>query len=206
MNKAVAESTNSGFSGTGYANFDNEAGSGLEIPVYVSTEGEKEIIITYANGSTTAREVIISVNDTESVKTVAFDVTASWTAWTAKTLVFPLRKGINVIKLTSISADGGPNIDNLVIDYNSSVANRILRDQAVRIDLGKSAIYFNSPNASVNVDLFSMDGRVVFSRSMQLRSGISSVSLPIKDLNNGNYIIKTSVNGKSWVKRFTLIK
>jgi pectate lyase len=106
----VQESSNLGFSGTGYVNFDNVIGSIGTWYLTANSAGSKSIGIRYANGTTTARGMTVSVNETNQTTFTAAP-TGTWTTWTTEFVTLNLVAGVNQIKLTSLTADGGPNID-----------------------------------------------------------------------------------------------
>jgi len=108
---AVTEDKNSGFSGISYINFDNEAGSFLELRVGMKTAGEQKITIRFANGGTSARPMKIELNNSVVVESLSFKSTGGWTNWDTISINAVFNAGVNKLKCTSIGSDGGPNID-----------------------------------------------------------------------------------------------
>jgi exo-1,4-beta-D-glucosaminidase len=112
---ANVESNHAGFTGSGFVNFDNEAGSALEWTVNARATGAVNVVIRYANGSDTTRLMDLTVNGILTASPVAFPRTKDWEDWQTVTVRVSLLAGVNKIRTTSVSADGGPNIDKISI-------------------------------------------------------------------------------------------
>ena len=113
FNKTVLESTHEGFSGKGYANLDNEVGSSVTLSVVTAGEGDKDVKIVFANGSTANRPVSIAVNGKVQVESVDFESTGAWESWDSSTVTLKLPAGASTITIASLTKDGGPNIDRI---------------------------------------------------------------------------------------------
>lgn len=119
ISKAVIETKNSGYTGASYINFDNELGGYIEWVVNIINADSYNLVFNYANGTTSNRSMDISVNGSVKASNESFTGTDSWTDWKTKTVVVNLQAGVNRIRITSTSSDGGPNIDKLDL-YSSS--------------------------------------------------------------------------------------
>src|SRR6266508_3416071 len=95
-----------GFTGTGFANPDNVAGSFVEWAVNAESAGSQSLRIRYANGTTTNRPMDISVNGTVVATNVAFNGTSSWDTWATSTVTANLNAGSNTVRATATSATG----------------------------------------------------------------------------------------------------
>jgi hypothetical protein len=113
FNKTVLESTHEGFSGKGYANLDNEVGSSVTLSVVTAGEGDKDVKIVFANGSTANRPVSIAVNGKVQVESVDFESTGAWESWDSSVVTLKLPAGASTITIASLTKDGGPNIDRI---------------------------------------------------------------------------------------------
>lgn len=113
FNKTVLESTHEGFSGKGYANLDNEVGSSLTLSVVTADEGDKDVKIVFANGSTANRPVSVAVNGKVQVESVDFESTGAWESWDSSVVTLRLPAGASAITIASLTKDGGPNIDRI---------------------------------------------------------------------------------------------
>jgi hypothetical protein len=111
----IPEATNAGFIGTGYVNFaDNVAGGTTSFQV--NQNGTKTLIFRYANGSAVNRPCNITVNGV-SVGTVAFAPTGAFTTYRTVTLPVNLGTGggFREVRVTSTTANGGPNLDQMFV-------------------------------------------------------------------------------------------
>jgi hypothetical protein len=111
----ITEATNVGFIGTGYVNFaDNVAGGFTSIQV--NQNGTKTLIFRYANGGAVNRPCNVTVNGV-SAGTVAFAPTGAFTTYRTVTLPVNLGTGggFREVRVTSTTAAGGPNFDQLFV-------------------------------------------------------------------------------------------
>ncbi|WP_020525365.1 discoidin domain-containing protein [Catelliglobosispora koreensis] len=104
VSQGVVESNHAGFTGTGFVNGDNVIGSYVECVV---TGPATSVAIRYANGTTTSRPMTVNGD------TVDFPGTGAWTAWNTVNVPVSLGAGPQTIRLTSTTANGGPNLDRL---------------------------------------------------------------------------------------------
>lgn len=113
----VTEKTNAGFMDEAYINLDNKVGSSIEWTVFVPTAGKYTCTFGIANGSDANRSMQIQVNDSDDTVTQDFLTTGAWTTWEERSVELSLDEGINKIKMTSLTEQGGPNFDYLKISF-----------------------------------------------------------------------------------------
>nr|WP_330359590.1 PQQ-dependent sugar dehydrogenase [Actinosynnema sp. ALI-1.44] len=113
IGQGVVESNHAGFSGRGFVNYDNVAGSSVEWTV--NGPGAVDLVLRYANGTTVNRPMDISVNGTPVSSGLAFAGTGAWTTWQTATVKATLAAGPNKVKATATTANGGPNVDKLSV-------------------------------------------------------------------------------------------
>ena len=118
---AVTETTNRGFTGASYVNFDNEVGSYIEMTVNTTSAESTILIIRYANGTVANRPMKIYVNDNVVSNSLSFIPTGAFSAWKQQTISVSLNAGDNVIKFESIVDMGGPNIDWIALDSTAGI-------------------------------------------------------------------------------------
>ena len=103
----VSESSNGGYHGDGYVNFDK--GGDVVVNVKVDTAGQYRFDIDFANGSSEARSLAISAGlDTA---TTLFKATGGWTVWETSEVLINLAAGENAVKFATVGGNDGPNID-----------------------------------------------------------------------------------------------
>jgi hypothetical protein len=114
---STVDSNHAGFSGTGFVNTPNAAGSYVEWTVNAAQAGNATVTIAYANGQasgqTVDRPADVSVNGTVVKAGQSFPGTANWDTWQTVNLTVPLAAGANTIRLTATTANGDPNLDYL---------------------------------------------------------------------------------------------
>ena len=115
ISQGVVESNHAGFTGTGFVNYDNVAGSYVEWTVAAAAGGSTSLGIRFANGTTASRPMDITVNGTLVANDLAFPPTGAWTTWQTVSTTAILNAGNNVVRATAAGAAGGPNVDRLTV-------------------------------------------------------------------------------------------
>ncbi len=143
ISQGVVESNHAGFTGTGFVNLDNVVGSYVEFAV---TGPAATVAIRYANGTTTNRPM--NVNGTS----VDFPGTGAWTTWAVATVPVNLAAGTHQVRLTSTTADGGPNLDRLTVGPPDSEAPTVPGNPSVTGTTGTSiSLAWTAPTDNVGV-------------------------------------------------------
>src|SRR5216110_2331853 len=115
LSQAVVATNHTGFTGTGFVDYNNVAGSFVEFSVPASDAGTVTLAFRFANGSTANRPMDVSVNGTLAAGGVAFTPTGSWSTWKTQSVTVVLAGGTNLIRATATTANGGPNLDSLTV-------------------------------------------------------------------------------------------
>jgi endo-1,4-beta-D-glucanase Y len=110
----TVDTNHNGYTGAGFVNVANAVGSYVEIAVNGATAGSHTLTFRYSDGTTSTRPVDIAVNGA-TVGSLTFGTTADWDTWTTVTFAATLTAGTNRIRLTSTTANGGPNVDWLEV-------------------------------------------------------------------------------------------
>ncbi|MDE5765354.1 MAG: carbohydrate-binding protein [Ruminococcus sp.] len=120
---AWTETSNAGFEGESYVNFNNEIGSFIEWKIEVPADGNYNIDFRYANGTDVNRPIKLIVNgDREYGQYIDFNGTGAWTSWDDQNAVIAFRKGTNTIKAYATTLNGGPNIDYIEVSSTDETA------------------------------------------------------------------------------------
>ena len=114
LSGAVVKADHSRYTGTGYADYTNATGDYVEFTVNVPAAGRYALEFRYANGGTTDRPLIMSVNNSDGLAIVNFPPTGSWTTWRTAATQSPLNAGANTIRLIA-AGRSGPNLDALTV-------------------------------------------------------------------------------------------
>ncbi|AHH96314.1 PQQ-dependent sugar dehydrogenase [Kutzneria albida] len=119
ISKGVVESNHAGYSGTGFVNYDNVAGSYVEFTVNSAQAGSARLDFRFANGTGANRPVDVTVNGTTATSNLAFPGTGDWTNWQVATTTVNLKAGANKVRAAATGAEGGPNLDKLTVTTGS---------------------------------------------------------------------------------------
>jgi Carbohydrate binding module (family 6) len=109
----IVATDNPGYTGTGYADYQNASGDYVQWTVQVPAAGTWTLLFRYANGGTGDRPLDITI-DGADIGTLPFAPTASWTDWEFQGDVVQLPAGQVTIRATATGQSGG-NIDYLGI-------------------------------------------------------------------------------------------
>jgi hypothetical protein len=114
----VVATDDAGYTGTGYADYQNSNGDYVRWTINVPTAGVYTLMFRYANGGTGNRPLILTVDGTATA-TLPFAPTGSWTTWTTQQTVAVLAAGGHTVTATATGANGG-NIDYLGISAGNA--------------------------------------------------------------------------------------
>lgn len=137
--EGVTETSNSGYKGTSYLNINNAIGSGITFSVNASVAGNATISFRYSNGGTADRPAQVILNGVTQANNLSFPTTGSFTSWKSVDLTLNLQKGNNTIKISSTTADGLANIDQ--IGY---VSSSLTKGNCVVTDISESNSSFDN--------------------------------------------------------------
>jgi exo-1,4-beta-D-glucosaminidase len=115
ITQGVVESNHTGYTGTGFVNYDNVTGSAVEWTANAAAAGGADVVFRFSNGTTTNRPMNIAVNGTVVASNVAFPSTTNWDTWLTVTVHVTLAAGANKIKASATTANGGPNADKITV-------------------------------------------------------------------------------------------
>ncbi|WP_144119470.1 carbohydrate-binding protein [Catellatospora sichuanensis] len=112
--QARTANDHSGYSGSGFVDYDNASGAYLQWSVR-GTAGRATLRLRFANASCCNRAMEISVNGGTVLRDVRFDPMRTWDDWNTVTVTVTLTAGTNTVRATATSGEGGPNIDYLEV-------------------------------------------------------------------------------------------
>lgn len=109
----AVEQEHAGFSGSGYVNVVNSAGSSIRWAVDVPNAGLYQIAIGYANGNASDRPASLAVGSQSVV--MAFPSTEIWSHWQTENTSLTLLEGPQTLVLTAEAGVGLANIDTITL-------------------------------------------------------------------------------------------
>ncbi|WP_407444360.1 CBM35 domain-containing protein [Fibrobacter sp.] len=206
------ETTNEGYHGDAYVNFDK--GGSVVVPVTVDVAGEYKFEVNFANGSGETRSLVVSAG--ESSVTKEFKATSAWGVWETETFSLDLAAGKNDVKFATLEGKDGPNLDqfDLILvkatepetSSSSGTAPESSNSSDVHPESSTTALPWNMAQAqvreangilhfvgfdraaNVKTQVFSLYGRCV-----KTSFGVGEVSL--RDLPAGAYLVAVSAPG-----------
>lgn len=186
----MEEAINLGFTGDGYANANNEIGSGVDIKLSANESKTYSFLIRYANGSAANRNLRILVNGTEVIANVDFVTTNDWTNWDYQAIAIPLQSGVNEVRFEALTAQGPSNLDNLVfIEEGVTVAD--CEDLVTDLVETSSEAFELYPNPTNGVVHFNKEVKYELMNAIGHRvSSGSSDQLDLSGYPAGVYLIK----------------
>ena len=114
LSGAVKASNQTGFTGTGFADYKNNSSDYVRWTVSVDQAGKYSLRFRYANGGAISRPLAIKVNGTTVNSSFGFPATGAWTTWSTVSLEANLVSGNNTVQATAIGSSGA-NIDYLEV-------------------------------------------------------------------------------------------
>lgn len=195
IENGINESSNAGFAGAGYVNF-NAGTSSVKVPVYADGAGEYKLTLTYANGSNAARSLSIKGDASESQE-VEFATTGNWTTYVTKDVSIMLPFGASTITFATVGGNDGPNLDQLELTA-VNVTKPDTSDTTTAI--GGLASGLANPrleySPAARVQVFSATGKLV-------RESIGRVA-SVSGLPRGIYIVKVRDGSRNMQKTIRL--
>src|SRR6185437_1026490 len=131
----TVDADHTGFTGTGFVNSTNETGAYVEFTVQATAAGSAGLTFRYANGTTADRPGAVSLNGVVAA-TPAFTRTANWDTWATTAVTVTLPAGTSLVRVTSTTAGGLPNLDSLTVsdgttgggtDWSDAVVDSTMR-------------------------------------------------------------------------------
>jgi unsaturated rhamnogalacturonyl hydrolase len=115
LSQASVAGNHTGYTGTGFVDYDNTTGGYVEFTVTADQAGAATLAFRFANGTSTNRPMDIAVNGTVVSAGHAFPGTGAWTTWATASVAATLNAGANTVRATGTTANGGPNLDALAV-------------------------------------------------------------------------------------------
>ncbi len=147
----VSENTNAGYTKDAYVNLANNNTSNITWVIDVPEAGNYLTTFNVANGTDVDRQMKIEVNgNTETFWVQSFLGTGAWTTWAERAIVLPLTAGINTIKLTSWTENGGPNLDYLRIDLTDEpIGEPYVPEEEPDVEVNENPVIYIAGDSTV---------------------------------------------------------
>lgn len=211
------EETNSGWIDSGYYNFTNSLDSYAAWNLNVPTGKKAAVLnIRYANGGNSERSMELFVNG-KTMGIITFPSTADWKTYDSISVQVNLAQDTNVLRLKSLSENGGPNVDEFRFDVAGvtqiqgeviEVAENQEDEDSESIAVGStvplqmvtsatfdlnSGVLQTSHSAYVQVSVFDMQGRMVANFAGNVPSGTTKLDFSRRTLPQAKYQVRVQV-------------
>lgn len=213
-------SGNSGFTGTGYADYINSSNDYIQWTINKTIPGPALLRFKYANGGTVNRPLKLEVNGAIVSSNLAFPSTGGWANWSSVSSTANLNTGTNTVRLTAIGYSG-PNVDNLTwSDGVIAAAQRPVTEKSVIAEpfvVLKAYVFPNpaseiakliintSSQLPVDIEIIDFSGKT-YKKMRFFKTGVNSFDISVKDLADGVYIIKVRQGNKLGNVKFIVNK
>lgn len=198
------ETSNAGYHGDAYVNFDK--GGSVVVPVKVDVAGEYKFEIDFANGSSEDRSLVIS--SAIDTATSVFEKTGAWSTWNTQEVSLKLTAGENGVKFATLDGKDGPNIDQFDVTLVKEIAapDTSKKDTAVGDtssgDTTKpDAIPLLSgvalPQTVFSVSIYGVNGRLVHKLRNVPQATLRDTRELSRGLRAGIYLVQASAPGIS---------
>jgi hypothetical protein len=202
-----------GYTGTGYADYQNSTGDYIEWTANVADAGTYNL--TFKHAAPTVRSLEIRVNGSVVNSSLTFPATADLSTWTTLTISANLLGGTNKIRATAIGTSG-PNIDHLVVQKSTSPA--IFREEeenVQQVNLLPNPVFEgeilmvkipSNEGDKIGLSMFDILGKKIADiDKIAENNGVTKISLNTTGATEGMYIINVKV-GKSFYSRRVFIR
>ena len=188
------ETTNAGYHGDAYVNFDK--GGNVVVPVKVDVAGEYKFEIDFANGSSEDRSLVIS--SAIDTATSVFEKTGAWSTWKTQEVSLKLTAGENSVKFATVGGKDGPNIDQFDVTLVKAAADTSKKDTAVGDTAKPDAIPLLSglplQQGAYNVSIFDTKGALVRQLHVEPAQAADRVTMT-RGLPAGIYVMRVMAPG-----------
>lgn len=111
----TVDNNNARFTSDGFANTDNNTGTGINWKVNVATAGTYTVTWRYANGGGSDRPGALLVGGSTVLSNISFPDTGGWTTWNTVSKTVSMTAGIKDVRLQATGTSGLSNIDYIEI-------------------------------------------------------------------------------------------
>ncbi len=188
----LIEDRNTGFSGAGYVNTDNETGAYADWMLRSFAQGSYTITFRYANGGgDLSRDAGIRIDGNE-VALLAFPPTGQWTSWTNATISLELAEGEHMLRLEALTEGGLPNLDILYFSEGLEGSSCVVTSVGLGAGPDRVRIYPNPASDLVYVSGYDGTWRLCNATGLELLEGLGETRIDMSGYPAGIYYLITN--------------
>jgi uncharacterized protein YegP (UPF0339 family) len=211
---AVVAKNHPGYSGTGFVDYINDHHDYIEWTVSQSQAGTYRLVFRYANMGPTSRPLRLELNGAVVNASLAFPVTATWSAWAEVAQTVQLQAGTNKIRLTATGQSGG-NFDYLRVEpagTSQTAALQVLEPEFRALlypnpAVASFTIEADQPEANlIEVNIMDLSGRTVRSFAYAGNTGLNRHQESTAGLDNGVYLVRIQAGHKVAMQRLLIAR
>ena len=207
VGEGFTEKTNEGYLLNGYYNFANSLSSYGTWEIFSPKEVKTTLTVRFTNGGNSSRDMAVSVNG-KSAGTISFPTTdPSWTVYSDAKIDVVLQPGVNMLTFSSLSGDGGPNIDMFtfgtdgieIYDGSQKVPESIVPAAPYRSGVAfnpATGILFTPKAGFAEVYFYDVSGAMRFGISKNVVPGANTLAIDRSAFSKGMYVVKVKLDGK----------
>lgn len=170
VGNGTTDTNHTGFTGKGFFNFTNEMNSTAEYKMKFPSAGYVTMGIRYSFAGTEERSVNMYLDHDYIVK---FKPTADWDTWDTAYVDLDLINGEGVLKMISMTANGGPNID--AFGFSVEGVERIIPTTETPAEEKKDSTETETPSEENQTEALAA---AALNAGITLKGGILSVANP----------------------------
>ncbi len=138
------DTQHAGYTGSSFVDLTNAVGSTLLLEFTLAEEmPSATVLVRWANGKTDDRSMSFTVNGVLQIANQAFGSSGAFTTWVETAVTLNLRKGTNQILMTSLTANGAPNLDKITIVG----ATEGIKEYALTVNIQGKGTVIKTPDA-----------------------------------------------------------
>ncbi|MFA5293245.1 MAG: carbohydrate-binding protein [Phycisphaerae bacterium] len=113
--EGIIDNKHAGYTGTGFCDTTNAAGTGIDWSVNILTGGTYTFTWRYAHGKTDDRSARLIINGSTVISSITFPPTGAFTTWSTVSADVSLTAGVKSVRLEGITSNSLANIDYINI-------------------------------------------------------------------------------------------
>ncbi len=198
-----------GYSGDGYAAYNNQYGAYVEFEVYTEENDVKTITVTYSSENNATMKVL--VNGSVVLPSLTMSSTGAFGNWKRIQISLALNSGINTIRFILTSTTGGPYLDKIsffetpsgLYDQATPAVLKLYPNPA--FDKVFLKVVTGKPE-KIELTVSSLAGNVLLQNYYSVAAGLSIITFPVDLLPEGIYIVRWKAGSNEGAQKLLIVR